>query len=569
MRRNLCAFRWPRATASLLSITAALAMHGCSKPGSVFRLPDLSGKAAADAKDRDEAKKREEALAGTSGKPAEKAGASGKATIASDAKEAPRSAGPVAVDRSGLAAAPPRSSATSLEAVARGRAALEAPDIPVTATRPAATAEVARRPADRDGFASSSQIAGSSWAGGGTKQRVAPASRQQPAKDSAWYEGADQSARDSGNTTSRGDSVGVASLDAGDAPARKPAARDWGTRVATSGDEASARTENRREDRPSAVSAQARFQVERLMATSRMHLTQGELFSAQRTALLAERIAAREKVSFAADEEHPSDLVRLIDRELDLTGRRAVAGRSRSGEGERKSSITFEEAANQFAAWRPADEGKRAPLNVQPVSGSRDLDPVAAMDRKPFASKGPDVVPARSESVAKTPAAWSHSDLAGAEGSEPAWNTDRSPVALSSAISNADDFTPGIGAGPVVPALGEEGLASPKSLTVPTGTAQVETPLFMPSVNLPEVVSKPGTAEVTGDSLAVANGPLLPATAATGAFDNAWEEELTPAVDPASEGFGKSFWALTSGIIAAAAILFGFARRLRRAERGA
>ena len=583
MRRNLCAFRWPRATASLLSITAALALHGCSKPGAMSRLPDLSGKAAADADDRGEVRKREEALAGT--RPGPKVGTSGKASLNAEPKEPARSAGPVTVDRSGLAAAPPKSSSTSLESTARnahearGRAALEAPEIPASASKPGTTGSVAQRSGDRDGGAGPSQISGASWSGSATGQKVSPASREQPARNVATTGTAGSTPLDGGKTASRRSTPVAASPETGDAGGKRSTAVDWNTRVAAAPVAVAAvrTTEKNRDDHPSSSESQSRFQVERLMEAARTHVTRGELFSAQRTALLAERMASRENVSFGADEEHPADLVRLIDREIDLSGGRAVASEAGFPESRGDVPPAFEEAAGQFASWRPAEESARPRLQVQTVSGSSEVDPVAAMDRKPFAPKGPEIVPARGESVTSVSPGlgdWNHVNGAGRRASEPSWKTDRSPVALSSAISGVDDSLPESGEreSRIVPAVSEGGgrpFGSPGSLTVPAGNSTFDAPpLFMPSVNLPGQDSSPAAAEVGGDSLAVANGPLLPATSATQALDNVWEEELVPAAGESSEGFGKGFWALTSGILAAGAILFGVARRVRSAERG-
>lgn len=558
MRRIRCASVWPRATANLLSITAALALgtSGCSKSSAVTKLPEASsGTAAIEADEQAVAQKREEALAGGNKKPGAGSGsASGRTSIDDSTAQAPtrpekRPAGPTTIDRSGLAQSAPEGPAATPRRPAAPRTVemLEAPEVAGT-TRPGP--DVARRPAtpDHEGVVRSNQIAGASWAGTSTKQQVAPISREMPGHTDLDFEEIPQR-----KPLAKGPAADPSQAD----PAKGAASRTLASRGAarpntparTSDDGVAVAKLAARETAaaPRSSASQTRFQVDRLMSTSRVQLSQGELFSAYRTALLAERVAARENVPFSGEEEQPGDLVRLIDREIQLAGvesgrssRHVASSAPETSADTGEVAAAFGDASSRFAAWRSEDE-VRGGLKVRTASDVRSSG-FASLDRKPFEAE---------RTIARTPSL-----------PEPSWKTDSSPVVLSSAIATDDNFPPKFPSNQIVPAIEEQAdlrpLGSPKGL---------DAPLLVPSLELPAQVVESGSLK---QDLALATGgPLLPkAGAASSAVDSIWDEELVQSGTPGESKLGRILgWGVALAGVASV-LLFGLVRRARAARRG-
>lgn len=543
MRTNSCAVRWPRAIANYLTVTASLslAVGGCAKPSAVAELPDTSGSAVVEAEQESVARKRESALAGGPVAPR----GSTAVTPTPDNRVARTDTRPVPYDQSGLN---PRRSSTPAAppAVAANR-----PQTPPPASRqPAPGSEGERRQVDEAG--QEVQLAGASWVDGAGRQRVEPVAAQAPGKatlDSAPQQpAADRQAWAQKSTKDTAASNGRTPANR-DVAAKTPASKNVGTASL---------------DAPKSASAETRFQVDRLMVSARLLLSRGELFSAYRTALLAERVASRDKVHFSPEEEHPSDLVRLIDREITLAARSGSNGPGKELAGTRNaaapkshaetnapaSSDQFSEAATHFAAWRSASNSPKSKFASMTSERPGAAEHGSEHDAAGFASTRPGGdLPA---------AAWKNS-------------SGESPVILSSAISSADGIGTPDTLGLVVPAIEErKSIAELRPFEDRDASTASGGELFQPKLPAIESMHSHGPATGAAASTEIAftpTGPLLPSQESTGSrLDIAWDDDLVAAASTESSGSGTRGWALTGGIVAIGVVLIGLARRLRAAR---
>lgn len=551
MRTTSCAVRWPRAIANYLTVTASLSLAagGCAKPSAVAELPDTSGTAVVEAEQESVARKRESALAGgpvaprdaTAVTPTPDARTPDSRVARTEARPAPYDQSGLNPRRSSTAATPPAIAATPRSNDSAG----------------ATTAPGARRPANppvsRD-YAQSGkssqhriddaeaevQLTGASWVGAAGERRVEPVAAETPGK---------------------------ATLDSpqGSSATKRPATSDRGTatnwtganRTASQTGASQKETDKKAVgvaslDAPKAPSAETRFQVDRLMVSARLLLSRGELFSAYRTALLAERVASRDKVHFSPEEEHPADLVRLIDREITLAARTTSRGPGKELAGTKSAAAhadEFSEASSRFAAWRPASNAPKSKFASMTSERSEAFEHGSGQDAAGFASTKP------------------APDLPAAAWKNP---SGESPVILSSAISSADGIGTPDTLGLVVPAIEErKSIAELRPFEDRDAGAASGGELFQPK--LPAIDSMHshdhGTAAGATEVAFTPTGPLLPSQESAGSrLDIAWDDDLVAAASTEGSGSGTKGWALTGGIVAIGVVLTGLARRLRAAR---
>lgn len=537
MRTTSCAVRWPRAIANYLTVTASLSLAagGCAKPSAVAELPDTSGAAVVEAEQETVARKRESALAGGPVAPRDSAAV----TPTPESRVARTDTRPVPYDQSGLN--PRRSSTPAAPPAVAATRPQTAPPVPPASRQPAPRNEGERRLIDDAG--QEVQLAGASWVGGPGKQQVEPVAAEAPGKatldsspqqsSSASHSWAQKPATDTAASTRRTPANR-------DVPAKAPASKSAGTASL---------------DTPKSVSAETRFQVDRLMVSARLLLSRGELFSAYRTALLAERVASRDKVHFSPEEEHPSDLVRLIDREITLAARTGSHGPAKEVAGAKNaagpephaaSADGFSETSNHFAAWRPAANAPKTKFASMTSERSG-----AGADHSGWDAAG----------VASTKAA---PDLPAAAWKNP---SSESPVILSSAISSADGIGTPETLGLVVPAIEErKSIAELRPFDDRDASTASGGELFQPKLPAFDSLHSPGPAPSTEIAF-TPTGPLLPSQESTGSrLDIAWDDDLVAAASTESSGSGTRGWALTGGIVAIGVVLIGLARRLRAAR---
>lgn len=547
MRTTSCAVRWPRAIANYLTVTASLSLAagGCAKPSAVAELPDTSGTAVVEAEQESVARKRESALAGgpvaprdaTAVTPTPDTRTPDNRVARTDTRSAPYDQSGLNPRRSSAAATPPAVAATSRSNDSAGVPGARRPaGSPVSRDYAQSGESAKRRIEDAEAEV---QLAGASWVGAAGERRIEPVAAEAPGK---------------------------ATLDSaqGSSATKRPATSDRGTATNWTGANRTASQTGASQkgtdkkavgvaslDAPKAPSAETRFQVDRLMVSARLLLSRGELFSAYRTALLAERVASRDKVHFSPEEEHPADLVRLIDREITLAARTSSRGPGKEIAGTRSAAAhadEFSEASSRFAAWRPASNSPKSKFASMTSERSEAFEHGSGQDAAGFASTKPAPdLPA---------AAWKNS-------------SSESPVILSSAISSADGIGTPDTLGLVVPAIEErKSIAELRPFEDRDAGAASGGELFQPK--LPAIDSihshDHGTAAATEVAF-TPTGPLLPSQESAGSrLDSAWDDELVAAASTESSGSGTKGWALTGGIVAIGIVLIGLARRLRAAR---